>query len=66
MRENDFDSLADLMKDSEWKPLGSLLLLLAWDHCRSMQSAKKLLDTLYHPQVCNWTVSHLRNAYNSA
>ena len=39
------------MKDPEWRPMSSLLLLLAWEQCKNMQSAKKLLDTLYHPQV---------------
>ncbi|KAI6659200.1 Zinc finger FYVE domain-containing protein 26-like [Oopsacas minuta] len=53
VRENDFDTLSDLMKDPEWNPMSSLLLLLSWDHCKSMQSAKKLLDTLYRPQDQN-------------
>ena len=61
MRENDFDALSELMKDPEWRPMSSLLLLLSWEQCKNMQSAKKLLDTLYHPQVPYRPLSSLPN-----
>lgn len=50
LKEEDFPSLGYLL-DREFRPLSHLLVLLGWTHCQSLESAKRLLQTLYRTQV---------------
>lgn len=50
LKEEDFPSLGCLL-DREFRPLSHLLVLLGWTHCQSLESAKRLLQTLYRTQV---------------
>lgn len=49
LKEEDFPSLGCLL-DREFRPLSHLLVLLGWTHCQSLESAKRLLQTLYRTQ----------------
>ncbi|XP_047395445.1 zinc finger FYVE domain-containing protein 26 isoform X2 [Sciurus carolinensis] len=49
LKEEDFPSLGCLL-DREFRPLGHLLVLLGWTHCQSLESAKRLLQTLHRTQ----------------
>uniref|UniRef100_A0A8C8ZBH7 Zinc finger FYVE-type containing 26 n=1 Tax=Prolemur simus TaxID=1328070 RepID=A0A8C8ZBH7_PROSS len=49
LKEEDFPSLSCLL-DREFRPLSRLLVLLGWTHCQSLESAKKLLQTLHRTQ----------------
>lgn len=49
LKEEDFPSLGYLL-DREFRPLSHLLVLLGWTHCQSLESAKRLLQTLYRNQ----------------
>ncbi|XP_057587175.1 zinc finger FYVE domain-containing protein 26 [Hippopotamus amphibius kiboko] len=49
LKEEDFPSLGCLL-DREFRPLSRLLVLLGWTHCRSLASAKSLLQTLHRTQ----------------
>lgn len=49
LKEEDFPSLGYLL-DREFRPLSHLLVLLGWTHCQSLESAKRLLQTLYRTQ----------------
>ncbi|CAO2586746.1 Zinc finger FYVE domain-containing protein 26 [Lemmus lemmus] len=49
LKEEDFPSLGCLL-DREFRPLSHLLVLLGWTHCQSLDSAKRLLQTLYRTQ----------------
>ncbi|XP_058511113.1 zinc finger FYVE domain-containing protein 26 isoform X1 [Ochotona princeps] len=49
LKEEDFPSLGCLL-DREFRPLRHLLVLLGWTHCQSLESAKRLLQTLHRPQ----------------
>ncbi|KAM6171570.1 zinc finger FYVE domain-containing protein 26 isoform 1-T1 [Erethizon dorsatum] len=49
LKEEDFPSLGCLL-DREFRPLRHLLVLLGWTHCQSLESAKKLLQTLHRTQ----------------
>ncbi|XP_017658431.1 zinc finger FYVE domain-containing protein 26 isoform X2 [Nannospalax galili] len=49
LKENDFPSL-DCLLDREFRPLSQLLVLLGWTHCQSLESAKRLLQTLHRTQ----------------
>nr|XP_058149211.1 zinc finger FYVE domain-containing protein 26 isoform X2 [Dasypus novemcinctus] len=49
LKEEDFPSLGSLL-DREFRPLRRLLVLLGWTHCQSLESAKKLLQTLHRTQ----------------
>ncbi|XP_008568543.1 PREDICTED: zinc finger FYVE domain-containing protein 26 [Galeopterus variegatus] len=49
LKEEDFPSLGCLL-DREFRPLGRLLVLLGWTHCQSLESAKRLLQTLHRTQ----------------
>lgn len=50
LKEEDFPSLGYLL-DREFRPLSHLLVLLGWTHCQSLESAKRLLQTLHRTQV---------------
>jgi zinc finger FYVE domain-containing protein 26 len=50
LKEEDFPSLGCLL-DREFRPLSHLLVLLGWTHCQSLESAKRLLQTLHRTQV---------------
>uniref|UniRef100_A0A2K6GRH0 Zinc finger FYVE-type containing 26 n=1 Tax=Propithecus coquereli TaxID=379532 RepID=A0A2K6GRH0_PROCO len=49
LKEEDFPSLSCLL-DREFRPLSRLLVLLGWTHCQSLESAKRLLQTLHRTQ----------------
>uniref|UniRef100_H0VHK1 Zinc finger FYVE domain-containing protein 26 n=1 Tax=Cavia porcellus TaxID=10141 RepID=H0VHK1_CAVPO len=49
LKEEDFPSLGCLL-DREFRPLRHLLVLLGWTHCQSLESAKRLLQTLHKTQ----------------
>ncbi|XP_008058259.1 zinc finger FYVE domain-containing protein 26 [Carlito syrichta] len=49
LKEEDFPSLGSLL-DREFRPLSRLLVLLGWTHCQSLESAKRLLQTLHRIQ----------------
>ncbi|XP_038621532.1 zinc finger FYVE domain-containing protein 26 isoform X1 [Tachyglossus aculeatus] len=49
LKEEDFDSLGRLLA-GEFRPLGRLLVLLAWTQCRSLDNAKGLLQALHRTQ----------------
>jgi zinc finger FYVE domain-containing protein 26 len=49
LKEEDFPSLGCLL-DREFRPLSHLLVLLGWTHCQSLESAKRLLQTLHRTQ----------------
>ncbi|KAM4852859.1 zinc finger FYVE domain-containing protein 26 [Thomomys bottae] len=49
LKEEDFPSLGYLL-DREFGPLSHLLVLLGWTHCQSLESAKRLLQTLHRTQ----------------
>lgn len=50
IKHEELDQLRDLLK-LEFRPLSRLLLLLGWNHCRSLSSAKMLLSILHLDQV---------------
>ncbi|XP_037359449.1 zinc finger FYVE domain-containing protein 26 [Talpa occidentalis] len=68
LKEEDFPSLGRLL-DREFKPLRRLLVLLGWTHCQSLDSAKRLLQTLHRTQdpgcdkllrdACDGLLAHL-------
>ncbi|KAL4832421.1 hypothetical protein H8958_002370 [Nasalis larvatus] len=49
LKEEDFPNLGCLL-DREFRPLSCLLVLLGWTHCQSLESAKRLLQTLHRTQ----------------
>ncbi|XP_055451306.1 zinc finger FYVE domain-containing protein 26 isoform X1 [Psammomys obesus] len=49
LKEEDFPNLGYLL-DREFRPLSHLLILLGWTHCQSLESARRLLQTLYRTQ----------------
>ncbi|XP_007940502.1 zinc finger FYVE domain-containing protein 26 [Orycteropus afer afer] len=49
LKEEDFPGLGCLL-DREFRPLSRLLVLLGWTHCQSLESAKRLLQTLHRTQ----------------
>ncbi|XP_076978925.1 zinc finger FYVE domain-containing protein 26 [Tamandua tetradactyla] len=49
LKEEDFPSLGCLL-DREFRPLRRLLVLLGWTHCQSLESARRLLQTLHRTQ----------------
>ncbi|ELW48072.1 Zinc finger FYVE domain-containing protein 26 [Tupaia chinensis] len=49
LKEEDFHSLGCLL-DREFRPLSRLLVLVGWTHCQSLESAKRLLQTLHRTQ----------------
>ncbi|KFO24196.1 zinc finger FYVE domain-containing protein 26 [Fukomys damarensis] len=49
VKEEDFPSLGCLL-DREFRPLRHLLVLLGWTYCQSLESAKRLLQTLHRTQ----------------
>ncbi|XP_069852002.1 zinc finger FYVE domain-containing protein 26-like isoform X1 [Dipodomys merriami] len=49
LKEEDFSNLGYLL-DREFRPLSHLLVLLGWTHCQSLESAKRLLQTLHRTQ----------------
>ncbi|XP_023582080.1 zinc finger FYVE domain-containing protein 26 [Trichechus manatus latirostris] len=49
LKEEDFPTLGCLL-DREFRPLSRLLVLLGWTHCQSLESAKRLLQTLHSTQ----------------
>ncbi|KAM5274232.1 zinc finger FYVE domain-containing protein 26 isoform 2-T2 [Ctenodactylus gundi] len=69
LKEEDFSSLGFLL-DREFRPLRHLLVLLGWTHCQSLESAKRLLQTLHKTQdqgcdellrdACNGLWAHLQ------
>uniref|UniRef100_H3BXK2 Zinc finger FYVE domain-containing protein 26 n=1 Tax=Tetraodon nigroviridis TaxID=99883 RepID=H3BXK2_TETNG len=50
IKHEEFSQLRDLLK-LEFQPLSRLLLLLGWNHCHSLSSAKTLLSTLHLNQA---------------
>ncbi|XP_056914393.1 zinc finger FYVE domain-containing protein 26 isoform X7 [Takifugu flavidus] len=50
IKHEEFDQLRDLLK-LEFRPLSRLLLLLGWNQCRSLSSAKTLLSILHLDQA---------------
>ncbi|XP_044292041.1 zinc finger FYVE domain-containing protein 26 isoform X1 [Varanus komodoensis] len=49
LKREDFSSLSSLLKQ-EFSHLSRLLILLGWTQCRSLESAKMLLETLHKTQ----------------
>ncbi|XP_012727742.2 zinc finger FYVE domain-containing protein 26 [Fundulus heteroclitus] len=49
MKHEEFSRLKDLLQ-REFRPLSRLLLLLGWNHCRSLSSAQTLVNILHHQQ----------------
>lgn len=58
IKHEELEQLRDLLK-WEFRPLCRLLLLLGWNHCRSLSSAKKLLSILHLDQVRHTAPSQL-------
>ncbi|NWR47855.1 ZFY26 protein, partial [Regulus satrapa] len=53
LKREDYSGLKSLLR-REFNPLSRLLVLLGWNHCQSLESAKTLLWTLHKTQgLCN-------------
>lgn len=51
VRQGDFDKVTEILSCVEFSPMKVLVLLIAWPFCHSCDSAQKLLDILWDPNV---------------
>jgi hypothetical protein len=60
MQTADIAGLAELFYPVEFHPLKPIVLLLGWEYCSDVQTARDVLDVLWNPQVC---VQKLQNIF---